>query len=545
MGGAMNGGLACSKMTSGTGTTASNTATFETVQPVVSQVGSGTAANANPSPATTAAALACPTYSGALQAGNCAGKAGGEPYNVNLRGGATVGKIYNAGTACAGGAVAGVHPDDCDAGGLLPAAILKATRGIPQSGTAPAITTTPTACIGPDVIFNNVLNSGIASGVPVAAAAALTAQQGVALCDPNGCVPGQDCVGAPAGGGVADKAVGTTTANGAIPIPSATRTFAQNQDFYSGVQGAAGVIQAGVKLNVQKFWDPITAAQASGGAFCCAALYYGSDGLGRGGATGIAGVTKNKDFKPNALVGDAMETQNVAGGMCSDGSSSTSVKQGLSAALNVKEKEFLEGQAFFASVAPSMYVLPKVNSLQATQTAYAAKQKKCAQTLTTMLKMNQIAKGTSTDATVCKADGRVTAGTTNAACYGTGYSAVPYPLWKVKIGDSSPAEYVVPNGYCYANACIEDFAAVGTATAFKGTTKLSTLQASPDMASNPSTTTNACGRANAACAAPPSTWNGGRAIFTKCSKTTDVLGAPTRDCTDAELKGQIGMLPSA
>merc|ERR1711959_732474 len=122
--------------------------------------------------------------------------------------------------------------------------------------------------------------------------------------------------------------------------------------------------------------------------FCCAALYYGSDGLGRGGATGITGVTKNKDFKPNALVGDAMETQNVAGGMCSDGSSSTSVKQGLSAALNVKEKEFLEGQAFFASVAPSMYVLPKVNSLQATQTANAAKQKKCAQTLTTMLKMN-------------------------------------------------------------------------------------------------------------------------------------------------------------
>ena len=195
-----------------------------------------------------------------------------------------------------------------------------------------------------------------------------------------------------------------------------------------------------------------------------------------------------------------------------------------------------------------MYVLPKVNSLQATQTANAAKQKKCAQTLTTMLKMNQIAKGTSTDATVCKADGRVTAGTTgtsSAACYGTGYSAVPYPLWKVKIGDSSPAEYVVPNGYCYANACIEDFAAVGTATAFKGTTKLSTLKASPDMSSNPSTTTNACGRANAACAAPPSTWNGGQAIFTKCSKTTDVLGAPTRDCTDVELKGQIGMLPSA
>merc|ERR1711959_659460 len=50
-----------------------------------------------------------------------------------------------------------------------------------------------------------------------------------------------------------------------------------------------------------------------------------------------------------------------------------------------------------------------------------------------------------------------------------------------------------PNGYCYANACLEDFAAVGTATAFKGVTKLSTLQSSPDMSSNPSTSTNACG----------------------------------------------------
>merc|ERR1711924_346667 len=109
--------------------------------------------------------------------------------------GATVGKVYDGATACAGGAVAGTHPDDFDAGGLLPAAILKATRGIPQSGTAPAITATPTACIGPDVFFNNVLNTGLALGVP--SAAAVTTQQTVALCDPNGCIPGQDCQGAP------------------------------------------------------------------------------------------------------------------------------------------------------------------------------------------------------------------------------------------------------------------------------------------------------------------------------------------------------------
>merc|ERR1712057_155511 len=374
-------------------------------------------------------------------------------------------------------------------GGLVTAALLKATRGIPQSGTTPAITATPTACIGPDVIFNEVSNSGVASGVN--AAALNTANQGVALCDPNGCVPGAGgsaCAGAPAGGGTANEAVGALAAGQtAAPIPSASQTFTINKQWYQGVAAAAANDRKpGVKLNVQKFWDPITAAQASGGAFCCAALYYSADGVGRGT---IDGVTKNSAFTPVTLSGGAMEAATVPGGMCSDGSPSTSVKEGLSEALNVKEKEFLEGQAFYSVLAPSMYVLPKVNSLQATQTANAAKQKTCAQTLTQMLKMNQVTKGTSTSSGVCKADARVaagTTGTTNAACTGTGHSAVTYPLWPVKIGDgTSPAEYVVPNGYCYANACLEDFAAVGTATAFKGVTKLSTLQSSPDMSSNP------------------------------------------------------------
>merc|ERR1739848_100257 len=82
--------------------------------------------------------------------------------------------------------------------------------------------------------------------------------------------------------------------------------------------------------------------------------------------------------------------------------------------------------------------------------------------------------GTKTDATKCKSDALVTAttanqdATSNAACTGTAQFAVEYPLWLVGIGGSnSPASYAVPNGYCYANACLEDFAAVGTATAFK------------------------------------------------------------------------------
>merc|ERR1711977_100496 len=343
-----------------------------------------------------------------------------------------------------------------------------------------------------------------------------------------------------------------------VNVPSASQSYADNKKWYAGVQSTTqGERRAGILINIQKFWDPITAAQASGGAFCCDALYYGTDGLGRGVASGgndpsIVAVPKNTEFKPVALQGGAMDQQTVPGGVCTDGDSSTSVKKGLSEAVNVKQEEFLEGQAFYTCLAPSQYVLPKVNSVVATQTANAAKQKTCAQTLTKMLKLNQVAAGVATDDAKCKLDALVPATEANqalpltapatTACTGTGYSAVEYPLWLVGIGGgTSPAPYAVPNGYCYANACLEDFAAVGTATAFKGVEKLSTLQSSPDMASNPTTETNSCGRANAACVAAPSTRNGGEAIFTVCSKTA----GDTSACTLAEKQGQVGMLPSA
>lgn len=108
-------------------------------------------------------------------------------------------------------------------------------------------------------------------------------------------------------------------------------------------------------------------------------------------------------------------------------------------------------------------------------------------------------------------------------------------------GGPTPDSYAVPNGYCYANACFEDFVAVGTAATFNGATKLSTLQSSPDMSTNPSATSgNSCGRANAACMAPPATWNGGEAVFKICTKTA---GDET-SCSLAEKQGQAGMLPS-
>merc|ERR1712025_1403550 len=84
----MNGGLACSKMTSGAGSAVSNTATFRTVQPVVSQIGSGAAANAKatPTPAAEALATACPTVSGQQQVAPCVATAASIklPYAVGM-----------------------------------------------------------------------------------------------------------------------------------------------------------------------------------------------------------------------------------------------------------------------------------------------------------------------------------------------------------------------------------------------------------------------------------------------------------------------------
>merc|ERR1711977_734766 len=279
----------------------------------------------------------------------------------------------------------------------------------------PDVTATPTACIGPSVIFNDVINSGKADGVFT-----VKVGQGVALCDPQGLIPTATIA--------ASSSADVVTQNA---LPSASQTYAQNKAWYSGT----GTSAKGVPLGIQKFWDPITAAQASGGAFCCDALYYGSDGLGRGTPTNdppIVDVTKNADFKPVPLLGAALEKAVVPGGVCTDGKPTTAVKEGLSDAKNVEEEEYLEGQAFYACVAPSMYVLPKVNSVAVTQAANAAKQKKCAETLTNMLRMNRVTAGISTESTTCTDGGLVIAGKAAAAsnnyCTGTGYSAVDYPL---------------------------------------------------------------------------------------------------------------------
>merc|ERR1711959_810896 len=331
----------------------------------------------------------------------------------------------------------------------------------------------------------------------------------VALCDPFGYVP--------AAAGTSQGA--TFTSAGALSSPTAT--YDTNKQYYSGVASGA----KGVQKEAQKFWDPITAAQASDGAFCCDALYYGTDGLGRGSATAdppIVGVTKNEDFTPIPLTGNAMQLEVAPGGNCP---ASGTGKEGLSEVANVKQKEMLEGQAFYAVLAPSQYVLPKVSSVTTTQTANASKQKICAETITKMLKVNKVAPGTSTTDASCKKTALVIAGNPSASadsgsCSGTDYSAIEYPLWMVGIGGGTTG---------------------GTAAAFNGVAKLSTLQSSPDMSTKPTALTNACGYANEACAAAPSTWTGGQSIFQLCSKTA---GDET-SCTLAEKQGQTGMLPTS
>merc|ERR1712094_158460 len=234
---------------------------------------------------------------------------------------------------------------------------------------------------------------------------------GVALCDPNGVVP-ENVAG-----------IVGTTAQQALPVPSPTQSYVDNKKWYSGVQGAdaAGGQRNGVLISIQKFWDPVTAAQASGGAFCCDAMYYGKDGIGRGtvGADPpIVGVTKNENFKPVRFVGATMNLQVSPGGVCTDGKPTT----------YVKEEEFLEGQAFYACLAPSQYVLPKISTQTvSTQTANAAKQKKCAQTMTKMLKMNKVSAGTKTDDAKCKTTAVITATGANQALTGAGTPLAPAP----------------------------------------------------------------------------------------------------------------------
>jgi hypothetical protein len=331
-------------------------------------------------------------------------------------------------------------------------------------------------------------------------------------------------------------------------VAPATNTYFQTvtgiTDATAKTTAAITKAQCGV---IQHVWDPIMAAQLTQGAFCCNAEYYGPDGLGRAqpyyqiGNTGAVanqgialppgvvaptGTGLLSAFNP-PLIGGDMSAETSPGNMCpAHGSGNGYTEKTYSAIFTMDSppmKELLEGQAFYAALAPSQYSLPTTSTTAATQTARAKKQKKCAEHITSMMKLNK--KAASVGAFVTDpADNTATetsatgSGTTSAAetVWDYAYSSINFPLWKVALGSGSPAaKYTVPSGYCYANACFDDFAKVGTQSTFKGTQKLGELVSGPNMAA-PKDASTACGHANSACAAAPATWDGGPAVMQKC-----------------------------
>jgi len=79
--------------------------------------------------------------------------------------------------------------------------------------------------------------------------------------------------------------------------------------------------------------------------------------------------------------------------------------------------------------------------------------------------------------------------------------AVSFPTWFVAIGSNDDGlgatGFVVPNGFCYTNACMTEFLKTATAN---GGSKMGKLIKDPNMA-NPVTSTSKCGQALGACGA--------------------------------------------
>jgi hypothetical protein len=440
-------------------------------------------------------------------------------------------------------------------GGNTNVDITAATRGLAAGTALDSNTQPPIACVGPDVVFAEVTTCAVEAGNLCKGSTAEKQKFGIGLklCNPVGLVPPKSVLDA------TDFAAKQAAYRGVFGAPG----YGGSKDDYTGVKpGSAGPIASTADL-ISKgvgFWDPETVAMATKGAFCCNSLIYSDEGIGR---KDLTGVPKPSNFVP-PMIGGNLVAEATPGGMYDGGASVT----GLSEYKNPTQENLLEGQAFYATVAPMQYTLQKTSTNTNTQKLRADKQKVCSETLTQMFKLApggtavstcqglkdcaKAAGGTNGAETKCKdqntADG---SGVTTVAqwtldaglnCRGSRTDAITFPLWKVAIGGNvdgktGSTDYFVPNAYCYANACFEDFADVGTQAAFKGKTKLAALVKSPDMSSAPTAAspTTSVGRANGACAAPPATWTGGAAEMKKCAT------APV--CTTAEIQAQTGRIP--
>merc|ERR1711904_274739 len=274
--------------------------------------------------------------------------------------------------------------------------IIAATRGEDAwSSTTDYSKKTPIGCIGPNVFFGDI-------AIPTGGSGQL-ASMVYSFCDPTGMK------------GVARSeyninqnlylyaaAAGTTSTQA-----PATNTYFQT---VSGVASSATTAKPTTGFTkatcgvIQHVWDPVMAAQLTEGAFCCNAEYYGPDGVGRakpyyqsgdtGAATGKAialptGVVDPKGtgdiaaFNP-PLTGGDMSAESSPGDMCPAHGSGNGYTQKTYGSILIAPtestsptppmKELLEGQAFYAALAPSQYSLPTTSTTTATQTANAKKQ---------------------------------------------------------------------------------------------------------------------------------------------------------------------------
>jgi len=527
------------------GSVDSNTLTFGAVMPAVKQNPSG----ATQATIATAQAAAVGPFEIVCTGAGTTGAAGAGAGGVANAASGTCG---TAAGSCmftrVGGAVPAANAADATNGigcnGVTNQQIQRAVRGMTSNsvtgiGAAPSTTATPVACIDKSVCFNDVRVNNAGNG--------RASSRCARLCDPGG---------APAipGTGVASFAL----RKAAYAAQTITDAGSNSATAAGGSVGAA-------------YWDPITAAQASLGGFCCDAAYYSTDGVGRDAAgygtlatvaaattsTGTqdlstTGFVPNNQFTPVQVTGESMEAEVSPGVMCPV--SSTGGTKGVSEFENPEQVFQLEGQAFYACMAGiQRSIFSPVGVTKTVQDANAARQKKCSETITKMMKMNlgvdasTATTGLGPGGAVCAIQDALASSQTTTAqfCRGTDKSAIQFPTWSVGIGDGTTAtvtKYNVPNGYCYANACFNNLAGVSTETVFSGVAKLGTLVSSPDMGSNPTTATKACGRANSACAVPPSGWTGGEVVVEKCSK--GALATGNTGCDTADISKQLGVIPT-
>jgi len=297
-----------------------------------------------------------------------------------------------------------------------------------------------------------------------------------------------------AGGGTA-----TDLATGVIQMDTATTRLVP---YYIGQFGGAAGTTGGCKKMqaVQSFAtdDPAEAAgTTAGGTEPMAAVSTAIDIIGGCGAS-------MSDFASNHC---------TDGGNKDTGADNTAVVANTER-VNPRIASVLGGQAVWNIIAGVQDQL--ANSADVDPDSFV--QSNCAQNLDAMFFYN-------TGAIIKNPDGTTYEPANDAAkIAGDMPGAVSFPTWYVGIGEDSTGlgstGFVVPNGFCYAKACLTEFLKVGTGNKGAGMGK---LVKDPNMA-NPVTSSSKCGQAQSACADI-----GGYAAVTGNTGSTTLVGdGPTK-----------------